>query len=137
LTNSSGDSENPGVAVSGPVVHVVWFDQRDGNEEIYYKRDSTGGFAVGTGNDKTPDTSQQITIYPNPASNFIHIIPDKHSIQPGILSIRNFSGAELFSSPVEHGESVIDVSGLQTGIYLVEITTGDRPTVSKKLVIQK
>ncbi|MFN2501735.1 MAG: exo-alpha-sialidase [Pyrinomonadaceae bacterium] len=42
LTNSSANSWNPSVAVSGSVVHVVWEDHRDGNSEIYYKRDPTG-----------------------------------------------------------------------------------------------
>ncbi|MBK8381495.1 MAG: hypothetical protein IPL16_06280 [Ignavibacteria bacterium] len=31
------------VASSGPVVHVVWYDYRDGNSEIYYKRLIDGG----------------------------------------------------------------------------------------------
>ncbi|MEP7341543.1 MAG: hypothetical protein ABI977_27675 [Acidobacteriota bacterium] len=38
LTKSSGDSFYPTVAVNGGAVHVVWFDNRDGNSEIYYKR---------------------------------------------------------------------------------------------------
>jgi len=31
------DSEHPSIAVSGPIVHVVWTDQRCGENEIYYK----------------------------------------------------------------------------------------------------
>jgi hypothetical protein len=42
LTNDTGDSYSPSVAVSGAAVHVVWRDDRDGNYEIYYKRDPTG-----------------------------------------------------------------------------------------------
>lgn len=38
LTNAPGDSLHPTVAVAGGIVHVVWFDSRDGNPEIYYKR---------------------------------------------------------------------------------------------------
>ncbi len=38
LTNAPGDSFHPTVAVNGGAVHVVWFDNRDGNSEIYYKR---------------------------------------------------------------------------------------------------
>lgn len=38
LTNAPGDSLHPTVAVSRDAVHVVWFDRRDGNAEIYYKR---------------------------------------------------------------------------------------------------
>ena len=42
LTNSNSFSTNPSVAVNGKAVHVVWMDYRDGNNEIYYKRDPTG-----------------------------------------------------------------------------------------------
>ncbi|HRB01368.1 MAG TPA: hypothetical protein PK294_13115 [Ignavibacteria bacterium] len=42
LTNNSAGSYYSFVSVSGSVVHVVWQEQRDGNEEIYYKRNPTG-----------------------------------------------------------------------------------------------
>ncbi|WP_337867127.1 hypothetical protein, partial [Ignavibacterium sp.] len=35
------------IAASGSVVHVVWRDQRDGNDEIYYKRSTDGGISWG------------------------------------------------------------------------------------------
>ncbi len=38
LTNAPGDSLNASVAFSGRHLHVVWFDRREGNAEIYYKR---------------------------------------------------------------------------------------------------
>jgi len=48
LTNNASSSVSPSVTVSGPAVHVVWFDNRDGNEEIYYKRSLDGGGSWGT-----------------------------------------------------------------------------------------
>ena len=44
LTNSAANffCGFPFVAVSGKIVHVVWSDNRDGNSEIYYKRNSGG-----------------------------------------------------------------------------------------------
>lgn len=36
-------SEYPSIAITGPVVHVVWQDDRDGNKEIYYKRSTNDG----------------------------------------------------------------------------------------------
>ena len=35
------------VAASGDNVHVVWYDNRDGNFEIYYKRSIDGGLTWG------------------------------------------------------------------------------------------
>ena len=43
LTNNTGSSEYPSVAVSGSEVHVVWTDNRDGDNEIYYKRSLDNG----------------------------------------------------------------------------------------------
>jgi hypothetical protein len=43
LTNNSAYSGDPSITVSGQVVHVVWQDNRDGNDELYYKRSSDAG----------------------------------------------------------------------------------------------
>ena len=43
LTNQFSASTNPSISVSGSVVHVVWKDNRDGNDEIYYKRSTDNG----------------------------------------------------------------------------------------------
>jgi hypothetical protein len=53
LTNdpaNSGLSQNnaKSVAASGSAVHVVWYDERDGNKEIYYKRSTDNGLTWGT-----------------------------------------------------------------------------------------
>ncbi|MCX6841997.1 MAG: T9SS type A sorting domain-containing protein [candidate division WOR-3 bacterium] len=46
LTNAAGLSQYPSVAVGGNAVHVVWTDTRDGNYEIYFKRDPTGNAVI-------------------------------------------------------------------------------------------
>jgi len=38
LTDAAGGAMDPSIAVSGNVVHVLWYDTRDGNAEVYYKR---------------------------------------------------------------------------------------------------
>ncbi len=48
LTYDSAWSWNPSVAVSNNNVHVVWCDDRDGNQEIYYNRSSDAGISWGT-----------------------------------------------------------------------------------------
>jgi hypothetical protein len=47
LTNNLSGSDGPSVSVSGSAVHVVWYDSRDGNYEIYYKRSIDGGISWG------------------------------------------------------------------------------------------
>jgi hypothetical protein len=38
VNNPIAESMRPSIAANGDSLHVVWFDQRDGNAEIYYKR---------------------------------------------------------------------------------------------------
>lgn len=47
LTNNAASSVYPSISVSGSVLHVVWYDDRDGNTEIYYKRSSDAGLSWG------------------------------------------------------------------------------------------
>jgi hypothetical protein len=144
LTNAAGDSEYPSVALSGPMVHVIWTDTRDGNEEVYYKRNPTGGFPVGIENDLAGTSGKQIKVYPNPASNSIHINFDNNSNliagQAGeqtFLTISNVLGDELLNRPIQSGETDIDVSGLQNGFYIVNVKTNKHQVNGTKLIISK
>jgi hypothetical protein len=66
LTNNSSNSLSPSITVSGSIVHLTWFDSRDGNREIYYKRSTDNG------NSWTADTrltnNSSSSIYPAIAS---------------------------------------------------------------------
>ena len=76
LTNASSSSEFPSVAVSGSCVHVTWYDQRDGNEEIYYKRSTDGGASWGADTRLTNNSSS--SEFPSLAisGNYVHVIWD-------------------------------------------------------------
>ncbi len=43
LTNNPQSSLYPSISVSGSNIHIVWVDNRDGNNEIYYKRSNDNG----------------------------------------------------------------------------------------------
>jgi Neuraminidase (sialidase) len=43
LTKNAGESTDPAIAASGKDIHVVWFDDTLGNNEIFYKRSSDNG----------------------------------------------------------------------------------------------
>jgi hypothetical protein len=67
LTNNDGYALQPSIAASDTMVHVVWADQRDGNYEIYYKRNPTGNPAV---EETFTNTKQKLiekyNVFPNP-----------------------------------------------------------------------
>ncbi len=74
LTNATGTSQYPSISVSGQVVHVVWDEDRDGNDEIYYKRSTDGGISWGgdTRLTNAPSTSEipSITV----SGSVVHVV---------------------------------------------------------------
>jgi hypothetical protein len=74
LTNDTAASWNPSVAVSGLKVHAVWQDNRDGNWEIYYKRNPTGNSGVETAEDRGQRLEVRITAKPNPFTAFATVL---------------------------------------------------------------
>jgi hypothetical protein len=45
LTNNAGDSSGPTIAVSGGNVHLAWYDDTPGNDEVFYKHSNNNGAA--------------------------------------------------------------------------------------------
>ncbi len=67
LTNNSVESSRPSLTVSGSVVHVIRYDKRDGNFEIYYKRDPTGNpIGIQPISNEIPNGFSLLQNYPNP-----------------------------------------------------------------------
>ncbi|HKR04005.1 MAG TPA: sialidase family protein [Bacteroidia bacterium] len=82
LTFANDGSEHPSVSVSGQVVHILWQDVRDGNYEIYYKRNPSGN-PVGV-SDTSGFEMQKMSIYPNPNNGTFYLVTN-NIIQPGTI----------------------------------------------------
>lgn len=75
-----------------------------------------------------------MTVYPNPANDLLHIsIPV--IIEVSSLVIYNITGTKVFSDINYLGDITLDVSGLQAGMYLLEVQQGEH-WLRKKFVIE-
>jgi hypothetical protein len=74
LTSDTCNSDRPSVAVAGNVVHVVWYDTRDGTREIYYKRSTDGGTSWGSDTRLTNDSSESDFPSVATAGNAVHVV---------------------------------------------------------------
>jgi hypothetical protein len=74
LTNNTALSDNPSVAVSGSVVHVVWYDDRDGNREIYYKRSTDGGVSWGSDTRLTNNPGWSVSPSVALSGSVVHVV---------------------------------------------------------------
>ncbi|MBE0648635.1 MAG: T9SS type A sorting domain-containing protein [Bacteroidales bacterium] len=133
-------SYRPFIAVSGPLLHVAWYDFRDLDYEIYYKRNPTGGFPVGADNELTGHAGHAFSIYPNPVSKVLNI---KFGSSPdsdiGLLFIDLFGTAYKeysiqVSKEIDHYS--IDVGDIPDGFYLLEIKTQSQ-RYFRKILIKK
>ncbi len=74
LTNNSASSLSPSVSVSTSVVHVVWFDERDGNDEIYYKRSTDGGVSWGADTRLTNNSAESYDPSVSVSGQVVHVV---------------------------------------------------------------
>lgn len=74
LTNNTSTSQYPSIAISGSVVHTVWYDNRDGNNEIYYKRSTNGGVNWGADTRLTVDSYSSTYSCISSSDNLVFIV---------------------------------------------------------------
>jgi hypothetical protein len=74
LTDNSAASEWPAISVSGSDVHIVWYDFRDGNNEIYYKRSTDSGTSWGLDTRLTDQSSNSDYPSISAAGNNVNIV---------------------------------------------------------------
>lgn len=147
LTNNTAVSEIPSMYVNGSAVHTIWTDERDGNREIYYKRDPSGN-PVGLNNPASgiPEKFSLSQNYPNPFNPTTKIkfsIPLASVRRTDIVLLTIYDNlgreiAELVNQQLSPGTYEADFEGskLSTGIYYYRLTAGDF-TETKKMVLVK
>jgi hypothetical protein len=74
LTNAPGPSQRPSIAVSGNSLYVVWFDGRDGNDEVYHKASHNGGRSWGPDERLTDDPADSIRPAVSVSHSSVHVV---------------------------------------------------------------
>jgi len=67
----------------------------------------------------------QLNIYPNPVSDVLNV-QWNNSNETANLSIRDLSGRLVHSERAMNGNAALDLSGLASGNYILELQTGER-----------
>jgi hypothetical protein len=145
LTDEQNVSQNPSIAVSGAKVHVVWNDDRDGNWEIYYKRNPTGNTGIAE-YDGGVAKAIRLSATPNPFSKKTtirySILDAGYWIQNPAIMIYDAAGrlVKAFNllSSIENQESSISWNGRDdhnrqfgSGVYFVKLEAGDLSATEK------
>lgn len=135
LTDNVSESQKPSASISGSVTHVVWYDDRFLNQEIFYKRNPAGGAITGIDEGSSSVNGNEILIYPNPASDKVNI--NLHMDDSGVtlISVYNVLGEMLIKREIRESWTIIDISCLPKGIYFIGVTLEKKPVIRKKLIV--
>ncbi len=117
LTNNTGESIIPSIAALSNSVNIIWEDDRDGNDEIYFKRNPAGNpVGISNVNSEIPKEFSLSQNYPNPfnpVTNFEFRIA-----APGFVSLKIF---DLLGREVE----TLVNQNLKPGIYNADWNAGN------------
>ena len=78
--------------------------------------------------------AENISVYPNPTSEIIWV-EDNTSFSVNNYSIYDISGRRILFNTFNSSEKKVDVSNLNSGVYLLELVSSERKII-KKIVVQ-
>jgi hypothetical protein len=148
LTNNPSYSGNPSVGISYSTVHVVWYDSRDGNSEIYYKKNPTGNIVginqFNNGLVKKYDLSQNYPNPFNPVTNIKFDLPKSGFVEITIYDLLGREVTQLVNQHLQAGSYSVDwdASNYPSGVYFYSLVVGDNTNnggyaETKKMVLIK
>ena len=76
----------------------------------------------------------EISVYPNPANNILHIKLDKFPQASVNYTLYDIQGKELSSGSFEGQKHELNISHISKGIYFIRCTTGNQPATTKKVI---
>jgi hypothetical protein len=135
LTPNSFTQEGPSIATAGSKVHLIWYDNRDGNWEIYYKRNPTGSGIEEENLHPLSATHSFYEVYPNPAQTYFTVrLPQ--TADPTQIKIFDVSGKLVKEVRCETQESKVTLDGIKNGIYFISLQTQLNKVIQRVVVVK-
>ncbi|HMQ78904.1 MAG TPA: exo-alpha-sialidase [Ignavibacteria bacterium] len=141
LTENADISLYPSVAVSGPLVHVIWRDVRDIDAEIYYKRNPTGNIGIQNISTEIPSSYSLSQNYPNPFNPLTSF--EFRVAESGFVNLTIYDAIGRVVEILQNGElqpgiykADWDASNYPSGVYFYKLSAGSF-TETKKMILIK
>jgi hypothetical protein len=135
LTDNPSESREPSVAVSDSSVHVVWHDDRDGNWEIYYKRNPTGNMGI-IEQEKTFAFHRRSFFVPSFFNDQITVRFNQSLKGPSKITLYDICGVPVFSATYAFIPSLLSLRDtkilrLAPGVYFLYIELNKQTEIQK------
>ena len=137
LTDNPSESREPSIAVADSMVHVVWHDSRDGNWEIYYRRDPTGNAGIVEKEDALASRPRSFLV-PSFFNDRITVRFSQSAKGPLKIALYDARGVPVFSSTYASVPSLLsfgnaNIPSLASGVYFLRVDL-NRQTETQKLI---
>ncbi|MBS4015202.1 MAG: exo-alpha-sialidase [Candidatus Latescibacteria bacterium] len=128
--------ESPSIAVAGTKVHLIWIDNRDGNWEIYYKRNPTGSGIEEQEIENWKLKTDNLSVFPNPASSYftVRLLQSADRSEIKIFDVTGKLVGDCHAIARNDNTVSVSLNGIKNGVYFVKI---GEEIVREKLVITK
>ncbi len=144
LTNNTALSENPTAYNYGNDLYIVWYDRRDGNYEVYCKKNPNANMVgINNMNSNTAYEFKLLQNYPNPFNPSTKIrfsVPKQAEISINLSDITGKIISSIFQ-PKQFAAGVyetdFDGSNLSSGIYFYSLYADGLKIDTKKMVLVK
>jgi hypothetical protein len=73
----------------------------------------------------------EILVYPNPARQYLNILINQTGQTTGSIELYSMDGRKYFDKELTQSKTVLDISGLPTGLYLLKIIRDQSMVVRK------
>ncbi|MGV8019166.1 MAG: T9SS type A sorting domain-containing protein [Ignavibacteria bacterium] len=142
LTYKQYDSYRPSIAAQDTMLHIIWNDNRDGDWEMYYKRNfTTGTIHIGNITSEIPSEVILRQNYPNPFNPETKIsfaIPKEGYTTLRVFDVNGKEVKTLVNENKRAGNYSVDFNAgsLSSGIYFCSLKSGG-VTITRKLILLK
>ena len=86
----------------------------------------------GFGNGRPALHDSQVSVYPNPANDWISLIVNQDGTQ--LVRIMDATGRTIKQNVIYGNENQIEISDLKTGVYFLQVTDEGGNIVTKRIV---
>ncbi len=142
LNSSTSLARNPTIYRNGSAIHVVWWDNRDNDYEIYYKQNPTGNVTAVVNNGNVfPEKFSLSQNYPNPFNPGTKIefsIPKTGFTTLVIYDALGREIEKLVNSVLNPGTYIADwiTANHNSGIYFCKLISGSFSETKKMILVK-
>ncbi|GJM35822.1 MAG: peptidase M1 [Saprospiraceae bacterium] len=84
-----------------------------------------------------PGVNQQLHIFPNPASNLVKVALLNIEQPIEQIDVFNVNGQMLFQQKGSASEVEVDLSGMDTGVYVLKVYAGETQVIGKVMIVKE